>query len=115
MYILNMLQGEIDSDINNKIKTAAWLNSKTQTEIKELLQRARSAAPEFKRLYQEQRMQMLEEQSQLLQAKQHALQTAQEKKMIEKERLTQDILQYGLRQTQHDVRKALFQSAIPLL
>ena len=34
-------------------ETAAWLNSKTQTEIKQLLQRARSAAPEFKRLYQE--------------------------------------------------------------
>ena len=91
-------------------KTASWLNSKTQTEIKQLLQKAQSAAPEFKQLYQERRMQMLQERSQLLQAKQRALQAAQEKKMKEKERLTQDILQYGLWQTQHDVRKALYLS-----
>lgn len=54
-------------------------------------------------------MQMLQERSQLLQAKQRALQATQEKKMREKERLTQEILQYGLWQTQHDVRKALSQ------
>ena len=41
---------------------------------------------------------MLEEQSQILQAKQRTLQAAQ-KKMREKERLTQDILQYRLWQT----------------
>ena len=56
-------------------KTAAWLNSKTQTEIKELLQRAQSATPDFKQLYQ---------------AKQSNMHC---KQMREKERLTQDILQ----------------------
>lgn len=84
-----------DTFLFTNIKTASWLNSETQTEIKQLLQRARSAAPEFKRLYQERRMQMLQERSQLLQAKQRALQATQEKKMREKERLTQEILQYG--------------------
>ena len=104
-FILSRRRKDTFLFTNNK--TASWLNSKTQTEIKQLLQRARSAAPEFKRLYQERRMQMLQERSQLLQAKQRALQATQEKKMREKER--QEILQYGLWQTQHDVRKALSQ------
>lgn len=46
-------------------KTARWLNSKSQAEVKELLQKARSAAPEFKRLYKSRRKQMQEERMKL--------------------------------------------------
>ena len=41
-------------------KTAQWLNSKPQAEVKVLLQKARKVAPEFKQLYKDRRKQMLE-------------------------------------------------------
>ena len=39
-------------------KTAQWLNKKPEGEVKDLLQKARSVAPEFKKLYEERRKQM---------------------------------------------------------
>ncbi len=88
-------------------ETAKWLDSKPHTEVTQLLQKARSVAPEFKRLYRERREKMLQERAQLLQAKQRALLAAQEKKLKEKEKLTQDIMKYGLWQSQEDIRKGL--------
>ena len=66
-------------------KTAQWLNKKPQGEVKDLLQKARSVAPEFKKLYEERRKQMLEERAQLLKAKEQALQAAKEKSLRQKE------------------------------
>ena len=88
-------------------KTAQWLNSKPQAEVKELLQKARKVAPEFKQLYKDRRKQMLEERARLLQAKQHALQAAQEKSLRRKEQLTKEVLHYGLWQTHGDVKNGL--------
>ena len=88
-------------------KTAQWLNSKPQAEVKVLLQKPRKVAPEFKQLYKERRKQMLEGRAQLLQAKQHALQAAQEKSLRRKEQLTKEILHYGLWQTHGDVKNGL--------
>ena len=88
-------------------KTAQWLNSKPQAEVKVLLQKARKVAPEFKQLYKDRRKQMLEGRAQLLQAKQHALQAAQEKSLRWKEQLTKEILHYGLWQTHGDVENGL--------
>ena len=65
-------------------KTAQWLNSKPQAEVKVLLQKARNAAPEFKRLYADRRQQMQEERTELLKAKQQALQAAKEKALRQK-------------------------------
>ena len=87
-------------------KTAQWLNSKPQAEVKVLLQKARSAAPEFKQLYADRRKQMQQEQTQLPKAKQQALQAAKEKALRQKEQLTQEIVQCGLWQT-HDIMKGL--------
>ena len=90
---------------NNKI--AQWLNKKPQAEVKDLLHKARSAAPEFKQLYEERRKQMLEEWTQLLKAKEQALQAAKEKFLRQKEQLTQEIVQCGLWQTHDDIAKGL--------
>ena len=79
-------------------KTAQWLNSKPQAEVK---------VPEFKQLYKDRRKQMLEGRGQLLQAKHHALQAAQEKSLRRKEQLTKEILHYGLWQTHGDVENEL--------
>ena len=88
-------------------KTAQWLNSKPQAEVKVLLQKARNAAPEFKQLYADRRKQMQEERTQLLKAKQQALQAAKEKALRQKEQLTQEIVQCGLWQTHDDIMKGL--------
>ena len=88
-------------------KTAHWLNSKSQDEVKELLQKARSAAPEFKRLYKSRRKQMQEERMKLLEAKRRALQAAKEKSLRQKEQLTQEIVRCGLWQTHRDIVTAL--------
>ena len=50
---------------------------------------------------------MLKRRAQLLQAKQHALQAAQEKSLRWKEQLTNEILHYGLWQTHCDVENGL--------
>ena len=60
-------------------KTAEWLNSKPKAEIRDLLQKARSVAPDFRELYKERRKKLLDERVELLKEKQRALQTAQEK------------------------------------
>ena len=91
-------------------KTAQWLNSKPQAEVKVLLQKARNAAPEFKQLYADKRKKMQEERTQLLKAKQQALQAlqaAKEKALRQKEQLTQEIVQCGLWQTHDDIMKGL--------
>ena len=66
----------------------------------ELLKKARDCAPEFKR-------QLLEEQANLLQAKQAALARLQQKSLREKENLTQAIMGYGLWQTKQQVEEGL--------
>ena len=63
-------------------KTGQWLNKKPEGEIKDLLQKAWSVAPEFKK-YEERREQMFEERAQLLKAKEQALQAAKEKSLNE--------------------------------
>ena len=88
-------------------RTASWLNSKTHGEVTQLLQKARSIAPEFKRLYHQRREQMLQKRAELLQAKERALLAAQQKKLKEKEKLTQEIMQYGLWQSEEDIRIGL--------
>ena len=55
--------------------------SKSQAEVKDLLQKARNVAPAFKQLYEDRRKQMQEERTQLLKDKEQALQAAEEKSL----------------------------------
>ena len=88
-------------------KTAKWLTSKAPDEVTQLFQKARTKGPEFKRLYRDRREQMLQERSKMLLAKQQALFESQQKKVRQKERITQEVMNYGLWQTKDDVTKAL--------
>ena len=90
-------------------KTASWLRAKPNEEVRELMQKARSMAPEFKRLYDKRRQQIREERVELLKAKQHALLAAQERNVRQKEQLTQDIIRYGLWQSPAQVADSLSQ------
>ena len=81
---------------------AMILFTKPNEEVRELMQKARSMAPQFKRLYDKRRQQIREERVELLKAKQHALLAAQERNVRQKEQLTQDIIRYGLWQSPAD-------------
>ena len=88
-------------------RTASWLSSKSADEIQTLLQQARTSAPEFRRLYKDRREQITKDRAQILRAKEQALQAAREKVIKEKERLSHEIMQYGLWQTAEDIRSGL--------
>ena len=74
-------------------KTAKWLSEKTQAEQSKLVQRAGACGPE---LYQARKKRLLEERADILRTKQAALKHLQEKRVQEKEKLTQMIMIYGL-------------------
>ena len=77
-------------------RTASWLASKSADEIQWLLQQARTSAPEFKRFYKDRKEKITKDRAQILRAKELALQAAREKLIKEKERLSHEIMQYGL-------------------
>ena len=88
-------------------KTSAWLDAKTPEEKEDLLKKARNLSPEFKRLYRLRKQRLLEERSKILQAKHLQLEQMRQKKLQEKERLTENILMYGLWQSKEQVNKQL--------
>ena len=55
-------------------KTAAWLQTKSENDRKELFKKARKLAPEFRDLYKERRQKFLEDRAKVLRDKQLALQ-----------------------------------------
>ena len=67
------------------------------------MQKAREVAPEYKRLYTERKKKLQEDRIQLLETKQKALQKSQEKCLCQKEILTKDIVQCGLRQSSDEI------------
>ena len=88
-------------------KTSAWLDAKTPEEKEDLLKKARNLSPEFKRLYRLRKQRLLEERSKILQAKHLQLEQMRQKKLQEKERLTENILMYGLWQSKEQVNEQL--------
>ena len=72
-----------------------------------LFAKARKRGPEFKSLYKLRRKQLLEDRAKVLREKQIALQKLQEKKFREKEKLTEEIMVYGLWQSEIQVSSAL--------
>ena len=80
-------------------KTATWLHNKSPEEKEELFRKARKLAPEFKQMYTSRRQQLLEDRAQVLE-KQLALQKLQEK-------ITEDIMAYGLWQTEIQITEGL--------
>ena len=87
-------------------KTAKWLYETPACERKELLQKARTCTPEFKKLYHSRKKALFEERAKIQQHKELAIQQLQEKCLKEKEKLSVDIMVYGLWQSEQDVRRA---------
>ena len=88
-------------------KTAQWLHEKSPQDREAIFKRARKVAPEFKDLYKQRRRQLLEDRSKVLHDKQLALQKLREKKFREKEKLTEEIMTYGLWQSKSQVTSGL--------
>ena len=88
-------------------KTAKWLYEKSEAERSKLLQKARACGPELKNQYQARKKQLLEERAGILQAKQAALMRLQEKRVQEKEKLTQTMMIYGLWQNEQQMQAGL--------
>ena len=88
-------------------KTARWLNSKSEEERQQLMQKARTLAPEFRKQYKLRKLNLLQERARILQAKKMELERMREKRLKEKEELTQSILLYGLWQSTQDIEKGL--------
>ena len=87
-------------------KTARWLRKKSTKDREMLFAKARKIGPEFKSIsYKE--SQLLEDQAKVLREKQIALQKLQEKLFQEKEKLTEEIMTYGLWQSETQVSSAL--------
>ncbi|XP_065893139.1 uncharacterized protein [Dysidea avara] len=84
-------------------KTMKWLNTKSAEEVEHLLQIARKKAPEFKKLFKQRREDILEGRIKALHEKQHALDAARRRGLKRKEKLTEDIVRYGLWQTKEDI------------
>ena len=84
-------------------KTAKWLREKSPSERKDLLQRARLCAPEFKKMYQVREQQVYEQRAKILQSKQETLARLQQKALQLKENLTNDLMVYGLWQNEDNV------------
>ena len=81
-------------------KTAQWLNEKSFEDREALLKKARKIAPEFKDLYKQRRRKLLEDRAKVLCDKQLAL---RKKKFREKEKLTEEIIVYGIWQHESQV------------
>lgn len=88
-------------------KTAAWLATKSESETKAFLTAARKLAPQHKHKFK-QRLASIE-QTRILtqQQKEKEKQQAEVRSLLEKERLTSDIIQYGLWQSIDQMDKAL--------
>ena len=80
---------------NNQV--SQWLDSKSMEQKQDLLRKARILAPEFKQLYKLRRQKLLEERSNILQVKQTQLERVRQKKLKEKEQLTETLwyMDYG--------------------
>ena len=88
-------------------KTSSWLNTKSEEERDELFKKARKLAPEFRELYKQRREKLLEDRAKILRDKQIALQRLREKRFREKEKLAQEIMVYGLWQSEGHIKSSL--------
>ena len=88
-------------------KTASWLQSKPQDEKEKLLRKARLCAIDFKKLYRARKLRLQEQRAEIWRSKQVALQRLREKQLKEKEKLTNDLMLYGLWQSEPDILQGL--------
>ena len=84
-------------------KTSEWFTRKSEKERDKMMADARKNAPLYRKRYQQRKLQIEEERTRQQAEKQRAKEEAQRKLLATKEKLTMDILDFGLWQTETQV------------
>ena len=88
-------------------KTREWLDSKSPDELKLLMETARKSVPKHKQKFKERLASIQEHRSTTQQKQEKEKQAAKQRLLQEKERITTDMIQYGLWQSDIDVDEGL--------
>ena len=88
-------------------KTREWLDSKSPDELKLLMETARKSVPKHKQKFKERLASIREHRAATQQKQEKEKQAAKQRLLQEKERITTDLIQYGLWQSELDVDEGL--------
>ena len=88
-------------------KTNEWLESKSQDELKSLMETARKLVPKHKQKFRERLAAIQAHRTEVQQKQEKEKQAAKQKFLLEKERITTDMIQFGLWQSETDVNEGL--------
>lgn len=88
-------------------KTREWLESKSPDELKSLMETARKLVPKHKQKFKERLLAIQAHRIELQQKQEQEKEAAKQRLLLEKERITTDMIQYGLWQSEADVNEGL--------
>ena len=88
-------------------KTREWLETKSPDELKLLMETARKSVPKHKQKFKERLVSIREHRAKLQQKQEQEKEAAKQRLLLEKERITTDMIQYGLWQSETDVNEGL--------
>ena len=88
-------------------KTGEWLESKSPEELKSLMEIARKSAAKHKQRFKERLAAIRAHRTEIQQKHEQEKQAAERRLLLEKERITSDMIHYGLWQSEEDVDEGL--------
>ena len=88
-------------------KTKEWLESKSPEELKSLMETARKSVPKHKQKFKERLSAIQAHRTELQQKQEQEKQAAKQRLLLQKARITTDMIEYGLWQTQADINNGL--------
>ena len=88
-------------------KTREWLESKSPDELKLLMETTRKSVPKHKQKYKERLATIQAHRTETQHKQEKQKQAAKQRLLLEKEKITTDMIQYGLWQTEADVNEGL--------
>ena len=88
-------------------KTREWLESKPPDELELLMEMARKSVPKQKQKFKERLLSIQAHRTQLQQKQEQEKEAAKQRLLLEKEKITTDMIQYGLWQSEADVNEGL--------
>ena len=88
-------------------KTREWLESKSPVELKALMETARKSVPKQKRKFKERLLAIQAHRTELQEKQERDKEAAKQRLLLEKEKITTDMIQYGLWQSENDVNEGL--------
>ena len=101
-----MLSLEVHILFSNN-KTREWLESKSPDELKLLMETARKSVPKHKQKFKERLATIQAHRTETQQKQEKQKQAAKQRLLLEIEKITTDMIQYGLWQTEADVNEGL--------